>query len=203
MTRFNTYSICLIALTLLIGFQSCKSDKQANNSIDNSIEDDSSGIISDYYNKIMLANSEAVFRNVNFDELIADVKTKESEGNLVLADEADGYLQYEKDIFVDTANGVDYMTLKYVFDSYDRLWIISVNYIIQDSVKTNQLFDHFHEKFSERYGDYYRDREGFDFWEGAYNRNDSTEVMYDIGLRKFIKFNDPGLQIEYMRFGKI
>ncbi|MEZ5023805.1 MAG: hypothetical protein R2728_11200 [Chitinophagales bacterium] len=102
----------------------------------------SSEFIATYYDNVFLPNLDDIFRAVNFDDEIETVKNTEAGYDLELTDESDGYLQYEKDIFIDTAKGIDYVTLKYIFDSYDRLWVITLNYIIQDSSKTTELFDH-------------------------------------------------------------
>ena len=93
--------------------------------------------------------------------------------------------------------------LKYIFDNEDRLWIITVNYYIADSSRTNELFDLLNKNFSDQYGDYYIDSDGYTVWESSYLREDSSEVVYDLGIRKLIKFQDPGIQIELMRFGTL
>ncbi len=159
--------------------------------------------IKQYFSSVFLPESSSIFRFVNFDDPIEEVKATEANQDLQLADESEGFLQFEKDLFVDTTKGIDYVMIKYIFDSYDRLWVITANYIIQDSVKTNELYDHLNNTFSEKYGDYYFDRDGFTVWEGSYKRNDSVDVVYDLGVRKLLKFADPGIQIELMRFGQL
>lgn len=195
-----TIYIFLVSICLY----SCKSDSsKANANNDQSTTEASSDFITSYYENIFLPNLDDIFRAVNFDDEIETVKKTEASYDLELTDESDGYLQYEKDIFIDTAKGIDYVTLKYIFDSYDRLWVVTLNYIIQDSAKTTELFDHLNTTFNDKYGDYYFDRDGFTVWESSYKRSDSVEVVYDLGVRKLLKFDDPGIQIELMRFGQL
>ncbi|MEZ5004248.1 MAG: hypothetical protein R2730_14555 [Chitinophagales bacterium] len=189
------FSICIYA---------CRPN---SNKVDSNEElsssESNSAFIKSYYDEVFLPELDDIFRAVNFDDQIDVVKSAEANYDLDLTDESDGYLQYEKDIFVDTAKGIDYIMVKYIFDSYDRLWVVTLNYIIQDSIKTTELFDHLNTTFNDKYGDYYFDRDGFTVWESSYKRSDSVEVVYDLGVRKLLKFDDPGIQIELMRFGQL
>lgn len=156
-----------------------------------------------YYNIIFNEAEDKVFRNVMLDMDQDTVKSIEADFDLALSEEEAGYLQYEQDLLVDTVRGSDYVELKYIFDDADRLDIITVNYYIQDSSMTNSLFDHLYHEFSEDYGDFYIDSDGYTVWESSYYRSDSTNVAYDIAIRKFIQLNDPGITIELMRFGSM
>ena len=188
-------------VTTLISCNTNNSNSASND--DDTIAIDSSNLSFQYYNKIFLDQSEDIFRNVNFDEDIATVKAAEENSNLTLAESTPDYLQFEKDLYTDTSKGIDYAMLKYIFDNEDRLWIITVNYYIADSSRTNELFDLLNKNFSDQYGDYYIDSDGYTVWESSYLREDSSEVVYDLGIRKLIKFQDPGIQIELMRFGTL
>ena len=198
-------SVYLLLLVTTFFIQSCQfnTNKQSKSEEDLVVIEEQSRFIQQYFSDVFLPDLPDIFRSVNFDEEIEIVKEKEAKSTLQLADESDGYLQYEKDLFTDTIKGIDYIMIKYIFDSHDRLWVITANYIIQDSSKTAELYDHLNTTFNEKYGDYYFDRDGFTVWEGAYKRDDSTEVIYDLGVRKLLKFDDPGIQIEMMRFGKL
>lgn len=193
----------LAILTILLAY-ACKSDSsQTNNHKKDIPVVDSTDIAYQYYQRIFLPEEDDIFRKVGFDQTIESVKAAEANGNLTLSEESEDFLQYEEDLFVDTAQGIDYAMLKYIFDSEDRLWIITVNYYIQDSTKTNDLFDLLNEQFTEEYDDYYIDSDGYTVWESEYKRPDSTVVAYDLGIRKLLKFEDPGIQIELMRFGSL
>jgi hypothetical protein len=156
-----------------------------------------------YYEKIFLPDKGKTFRDISLDLSVSAVRDVEARYDLDLTDESPDYLQYEMDLKVDTVNGVDYVEVKYIFDQQDRLDIVTVNYYIQDSLVVNRLFDHLNTSFIEKYGDYYLDSDGYTVWEDSYTREDEQEVTYDIGIRKFIKLNDPGITIEMMRFGTL
>jgi len=68
---------------------------------------------------------------------------------------------------------------------------------------TNDLFRHLNTGFNDRYGDYYIDSDGYTVWESSYKRDDTLDVVFDIGIRKLVKLNDPGITIEMMRFGSM
>lgn len=193
------------ALPLLLLLTCCKPSSQKE---DRSSGDPDSALTADavavgYYRDIFMPEKEKVFRDVSMDLSADQVKSIESGYTLSLTDESDEHLQYEMDLRVDTVSGVDYVEVKYIFDQQDRLDIVTVNYYIRDSLMINQLFDHLNSSFIERYGDYYIDSDGYTVWESTYQRSDTVEITYDIGIRKFTKLNDPGITIELMRFGSL
>lgn len=157
----------------------------------------------DYYNRVFLPEHSRVFRRVELDMEPQTVRSLEDAGNLRLAGESPRHLQYEADLRTDSLRGSDYVDVKYVFDDQDRLDIVTVNYYIQDTALINGLFDHLHRVFGNLYGDFYIDSDGYTVWESTYKRPDSTEVVFDIGMRKLVKLNDPGITIEVMRFGSL
>ena len=188
----------LFAILCLLLVFACKNDNSNSkkNNSNQTTQTDTTDMVYQYYNKIFKPESGSIFRDVAFDQSISTVKDTEANSNLKLSEEEEDYLQYEEDLYVDTAKGIDYAMLKYIFDNEDRLWIITVNYYIQDSSKTNDLFDLLSEEFTEKFDDYYLDSDGYTVWESEYKRPDSTTVVYDLGIRKLIKFEDPGIQIE-------
>lgn len=195
----------ILAILIVLFISACKNNTStpADNENNQTEIIDSSDLAMQYFQRIFLPNEEGIFRNTFFDQSIDSVKVIEASSKLSLAESSDDYLQYEEDLFVDTANGIDYATVKYIFDSEDRLWIVTINYYVQDSSRTNDLFDILNEEFTAKYNDYYIDSDGYTVWESSYKRPDSTEVVYDLGIRKLIKFEDPGIQIELMRFGTL
>ncbi len=182
---------------------SCKSNKKnISGNADDLEMSDSLKQVYHYYSQIFDSTaSDGIFRNIGFDQSIATVKENELADNLTLSEEEKDYLQYEVDLHVDTTLGIDYAMLKYLFDQEDRLYVITLNYYIQDTSKTNALFDILTQKFTEKYEDYYIDTDGYTVWESEYMRPDSSSVIYDIAIRKLIMFEEPGITIEYMRFG--
>jgi hypothetical protein len=182
---------------------SCKNKTKPNEENAEGMEmTDSLKQVYDYYNQLLSSkSSDGIFRNVHFDQPIAAVKESESSANLTLTDEEKDFLQYELDLLVDTSVGNDYAMLKYLFDQEDRLYVVTLNYYIQDTSKTNALFDVLSQKFTDKYEDYYIDSDGYTVWESEYKRPDSSIVIYDIAIRKLIMFEEPGITVEYMRFG--
>jgi len=192
----------LFAFIVSCMFSVCAPSEKENNVVGgNDIEGMAENITQIYFETVFLPDKDKIFRDVSLDLPIGEVKDIESNYNLSLTENKDDYLQYETDLLVDTAKGVDYVEVKYIFDDADRLDIVTVNYYIQDSSVTNSLFDYINTSFSGQYGDYYIDSDGYTVWESSYRRADTVEVTYDIGIRKFIKINDPGITIELMRFG--
>lgn len=157
----------------------------------------------DYYNRVFLPEHSRIFRRVDLDMEPDAVRGMEDGGNLRLTGESPRHLQYEADLRTDSVRGSDYVDVKYVFDDQDRLDIVTVNYYIQDTALIHGLFDHLNQVFDSLYGDYYIDSDGYTVWESTYKRPDSTEVVFDIGMRKLVKLNDPGITIEVMRFGAL
>ena len=156
-----------------------------------------------YFTKIFKPKKNKVFRNIVFDFPLDSIMNIEKRKELILTDQKESYLQYEFDLSLDTIKGIDYVMVKYIFDDADRLDIITVNYYIQDSLSTHNFYDHLNHSLADQYGDYYIDSDGYTVWESSYKRSDSVDVAYDIAIRKFIKFQDPGVTIEFMRFGEM
>ncbi len=164
---------------------------------------DSTGQAEAYYLKIFQPYKKKVFRDIVFDYPIDSVLNIEKHNDLKLTDQKSNYLQYEYDLSIDTVKGIDYVMVKYIFDDADRLDIITVNYYIQDSLGTHNFYDQLNHSLQTEYGDYYIDSDGYTVWESAYKRKDSIDVAYDIAIRKLVKFEEPGVTIEFMRFGEM
>ncbi len=197
----NIFFCGLVSIAML----SCVDGKRpSDNGADGDIEDTSSvthTTSEKYLSSVFISENDKVFRNVNLDMALNLVKEAEDVSELNLTSETKNYLHFEQDLNIDTLKGVDYVEVKYIFDDQDRLDIITVNYYIQDSLVNNDVFNHLNESFNEKYGDYYIDSDGYTVWESSYQRADTLDVVYDIGIRKLVKLNDPGITIEMMRFG--
>jgi len=201
-TNYLNYFFCgLLSIAIL----SCAdSNRPSDNGADTDVEDTNSVTHTTserYLSSVFMPESDKIFRNVNLDMALSLVKEAEDVSGLNLTSETENYLHFEQDLNIDTLKGVDYVEVKYIFDDLDRLDIITVNYYIQDSLVNNDVFNHLNESFNEKYGDYYIDSDGYTVWESSYQRADTLDVVFDIGIRKLVKLNDPGITIEMMRFG--
>ena len=200
--RFSYLSVLCVMLFITA---SCSNSTDKGNNTDTSSQADTSdrSLSQNYFSEVFLPEKKMAFREVSLDMDLKSVKIKETDNGFNLSGETDNYLHYEKDLNIDTTKGVDYVEVKYIFDDLDRLDIITINYYIQDSLITDDLFNHLNTSLSNRYGDYYIDSDGYTVWESSYKRSDTIDVVFDIGIRKLVKLNDPGITIEMMRFGAL
>jgi hypothetical protein len=194
-----TFYIILIGFTSVLF--SCKSKLKTDKNEETAILSDSLKIANEYYEAIFTPGANGIFRSVSFDQPLATVKEAENKSGLTPLDEATDFLKYEKNLNADTSLGADYAALNYLFDSENRLSEININYYIQDTSRTNALFDLLSAKFSDLHKEFYIDSDGKTVWESAYKRPDDSNVVYHIAIRKLIKFEEPGVVIELMRFG--
>ena len=200
--RFSYLSVLCVMLFITA---SCSNSTDKGNNTDTSSQADTSdrSLSQNYFSEVFLPEKKMAFREVSLDMDLKSVKIKETDNGFNLSGETDNYLHYEKDLNIDTTKGFDYVEVKYIFDDLDRLDIITINYYIQDSLITDDLFNHLNTSLSNRYGDYYIDSDGYTVWESSYKRSDTIDVVFDIGIRKLVKLNDPGITIEMMRFGAL
>lgn len=143
--------------------------------------------------EVLIANGLGIFRSINFDMDIENVKKYET---ATLVNATEDYLRYE---IKKINNSSEYVEIEYHF-SKERLDLITVFYSAENEVALKKLFDEMKKHYSNKYGNATGDDAGWQRWEFEDTEGlpGSIEIMM-----KYESLNDVhGLDIEIVKYYK-
>lgn len=148
-----------------------------------------------YYKELITKEKKAIFKNINFDFTLEEVKKVE---NAQLYEATPEHLFYSYNFPKDSSLFVEYADIKYFFDEENTLKIITANIYLNDSVQESQLLENFKEYYTIKYGDTKIDDYDYDNWDAtADSRNKKGKYYYNIAIKKLE--NEYGVAIELLR----
>lgn len=148
-----------------------------------------------YFTDLITDNPEGIFKNVNFDFTIDDVKATE---NAQLYEATDDHLFYSYNFPKDTSLFVEYADIKYFFDENKILKIISTTIYLNDSIQETGLLQNFHDYYTEKYGDDKTDDYKYSTWNAtAESKSTKGKYYFNIGLKEL--GNEYGVTLELLR----
>lgn len=148
-----------------------------------------------FFNELITKEKKAIFKNVNFDFSIDDVKKTE---NAQLYEATKEHLFYSYNFPKDSSVFIEYVDIKYFFDETNTLKIISANIFLNDSIQEQHLLDNFREYYTIKYGDSKVDDYQYDTWEAtADSKNKKGKYYYNIAIKKMK--GEYGIMVELLR----
>jgi hypothetical protein len=148
-----------------------------------------------YFEQLITKEKKAIFKNLNFDFTLDEVKKIE---NAQLYDATNEHLFYSYNFPKDSTNFVEYADIKYFFDEESILKIITANIYLNDSIQETQLLENFKEYYTIKYGDTKLDDYEYDNWDAtADSKNTKGKYYYNIGIKKLK--DEYGVAIEILK----
>ncbi len=171
-------------ILLVILFTSCRNE--------NNIEISNPTI---YFNEIITNEKNAIFKNINFDFTLDDVKKTD---NAQLYEATAEHLFYSYNFPKDSSQFIEYTDIKYFFDEDNILKIITATVYLNDSIQEAKLLENLKEYYTIKYGDTKVDDYSYDNWEAtADSKNKKGKYYYNIAIKKLE--NEYGVTIELLR----